>query len=66
MPRNKEIPEEVVQAILNEDWATAYSVTKSLADDGNMNAEHYMNWFYEQGIQVNQSDRLSAFQGLIL
>jgi TPR repeat protein len=55
MPHNEKIPEEVVQAILNEDWATAYFVIKPLADGGNMNAEHYMGWFYEQGIQVSQS-----------
>ena len=61
MSRDEEIPEEVVQAILNEDWATAFSVIKPLADSGNMNAEHYMGWFYEQGIQVYQSDEM-AFQ----
>lgn len=55
------IPEEAVEAMISEDWRTAYKIISDMANHGNMNAEHFMGWFYEQGIEVEQSDK-KAFE----
>ncbi len=57
----EDIPEEAVQAMISEDWHTAYRIISDMANRGNMNAEHFMGWFYEQGIEVEQSDK-KAFE----
>ena len=56
-----EVPEEAIQAIIAEDWKTAYLIIHKMALLGNVNAEHFMGWFYEQGIEVAQSDK-NAFE----
>lgn len=56
MDTNEDIPEEAVQAIMNQDWHTAYTIISDMANHGNKNAEHFMGWFYEQGVEVEQSD----------
>lgn len=56
-----DIPEEAIQAIIEEDWETAYLIIHKMALLGNVNAEHFMGWFYEQGIEVEQSDK-KAFE----
>lgn len=61
METTEDIPEEAIQAIIDEDWKTAYLIIHKMALLGNINAEHFMGWFYEQGIEVEQSDK-SAFE----
>jgi len=61
MESNEEIPDEAVEAMIAEDWHTAYLIIHKMALLGNMNAEHFMGWFYEQGIEVPQSDE-AAFE----
>ena len=57
----EDIPEEATQAMINEDWHTAYEIISEMAKRGNKNAEHFMGWFYEQGVVVEQSDK-KAFE----
>ncbi len=57
----QDIPTEVYEAILNNNWHLAYEIILPLASEGNANAEHFMGWFYEQGIEVPQSDE-KAFE----
>ncbi len=61
MNENQEIPVEAYRAILDNNWHSAYSIIYPLAIHGNANAEHFMGWFYEQGIEVEQS-YLKAFE----
>ena len=61
MNENHEIPVEAYRAILDNNWHGAFSIIHPLALNGNANAEHYMGWFYEQGIEVEQS-YLKAFE----
>ena len=61
MEITEDIPEKAIQAIIAEDWKTAYQIIHKMALLGNINAEHFMGWFYEQGIEVIQSDR-KAFE----
>ena len=51
-----ELTEEFADAVLNDDWKTAYEITQSLIKEGNASAEHTMGWFHQQGIEVSQSD----------
>lgn len=57
MDITEDIPEEAIQAIIAEDWKTAYLIIHKMALLGNINAEHFMGWFYEQGVEVAQSDK---------
>ncbi|MFK5984009.1 MAG: tetratricopeptide repeat protein [Pseudomonadota bacterium] len=61
MNQKNEIPEEVVEAILSDNWKKVHAVLSKLAITGNANAEHFMGWFYEQGLEVKQSDK-KAFE----
>lgn len=61
MNEYQDIPVEAYRAILDNNWRGAYCIIQPLAADGNANAEHYMGWFYEQGIEVEQSD-IKAFE----
>jgi len=51
-----ELTEEFADAVLNDDWKTAYKIAQSLIKEGNASAEHTMGWFHQQGIEVPQSD----------
>lgn len=46
-----------VDAMSEGDWSLGYELIKGLADEGIPDAEHFMGWFYEQGIEVEQSDQ---------
>lgn len=59
MEITEEVPEEAVQAMIAEDWHTAYLIIHKMALLGNINAEHFMGWFYEQGIEVPQSNEMA-------
>ena len=66
------IPVEAIEAILDENSKKAHGIFSELAKKGDANAEHYMGWFYEQGLVVNQSDTKafewwpkSAQQGIV-
>lgn len=50
-----DIPMEVVEAILDDNWRRAYEIILPLADAGDASAEYFLGWFYEQGIEVPQS-----------
>ncbi len=52
-----ELTQNYVDAVLNNDWKTAYKIIQSLIKEGNATAEHTMGWFHEQGIEVPQSDK---------
>ena len=59
METEEDIPQEAVEAMVNEDWHKAHEIISKLASRGNTNAEHFMGWFYEQGIEVPQSDKIA-------
>ena len=59
MNTEEDIPQEAIEAIINEDWRKAHDIISKLAMRGNTNAEHYMGWFYEQGIIEPQSDKIA-------
>ena len=56
MTSEDEIPDAVVDAIFKNDWNKAFEILSELSKTGNANAEHFMGWFYEQGLEVKQSD----------
>lgn len=59
MNKEEDIPEEAIEAMINADWHKAHEIISKLASRGNTDAEHYMGWFYEQGIVVPQSDKIA-------
>lgn len=59
MDIEEDIPQEAIVAMTNEDWHKAHQIISTLALQGNSNAEHFMGWFYEQGIEVPQSDEIA-------
>ena len=52
MTADQEIPDAVVDAILKNDWTTACEILSELSKTGNANAQHFMGWFCEQGLEV--------------
>ena len=56
MTTEEEIPDAVIDAIFKNDWAKAYEILNGLSKTGNANAQHFMGWFCEQGLEVEQSD----------
>lgn len=43
-------------AVADGDWPLSYKLMNELASEGFADAEHFMGWLYEQGIEVPQSD----------
>ena len=54
---------EAVDAMSEGNWDFACQLLKKLSAKGVPDAEHFMGWFYEQGIVVTQSDT-EAFRWL--
>ena len=50
-----------IDAISEGNFEGAHSIMRRLANDGEATAQHFMGWFYEQGIGV-VTDEASAFR----
>ena len=61
---NKSQTDRVLKAydvMADGDYALTFKLMYELAKEGVADAEHCLGWFYEQGIEVSQSDKKAFF-----